>query len=65
MRGTWLTTDCPTCKGRSLDVQIGRKTSTKEARCGLCRAAFTYSAWVISKTPERTVHQIDLFPVGS
>jgi DNA-directed RNA polymerase subunit M/transcription elongation factor TFIIS len=57
-----ITAQCPKCQG-VLHVQVGRKSTCRQTRCGGCGARYDYSAWLIKKTSDKTFHQVDLFEV--
>lgn len=58
-----ITANCPACKTDGLTVQVGKKSTVREASCFRCHARYTYSAWVTSKRDGMVFHQVDLFPL--
>lgn len=58
----FLVAECPKCKTKTLDVQVGKKSTCRQTHCRLCDTTFDYSAWLLRKTADgSTFHQIDLF----
>jgi hypothetical protein len=60
---TVITAKCPSCRVDTLDVQVGRKSTTRTTSCRLCGNRYEYSCWVLTTGPGGTFHQVDLFPV--
>lgn len=65
---TRILASCTRCK-TSFPVIVGRKSTSRTARCASCGTVFDYSAWPL-KPPRldgdgvslRSFYQVDLFP---
>lgn len=53
-----VTANCPGCKA-AITVTVGRKSTARTGRCSLCRTVYSYSAWVIKRTEDRTFTQVE------
>jgi len=64
-RARTVTADCPSCKTKTLDVIVGRKSTERTIRCPLCKNVYSYSAWVLKTTENgSTFHQVDLIKLS-
>jgi hypothetical protein len=54
-----ITVNCPACKVQTLDVRVGRKSTTRDVRCPLCGRVYDYSAWVVRDSNGVRIEQVD------
>ena len=50
--------NCPGCKA-PVSATVGLKSTAHTGRCSRCRTTYTYSAWVIKRTDDKTFTQVE------